>query len=147
MSRAIFIAGLPGSGKSFYVEKLSKELQAECFDDYKNNAINNSGLFPFSRNFINLIASLRNNRDCIISDVDFCDPNARAEAEMFIRELVEQVDVEWVYFENNPTQCKKNIMLRAQSDTRNVAEILACLEKYKSKYVIPEHANVIKVWR
>jgi hypothetical protein len=146
MPRVIFIAGLPGSGKSFYIEKLSKEMNAEIFDDYKFNSVNNSASFPFGRKFIELISNLRENKDCVISDIDFCDSDSRVEAEMCIRELVNGVNIEWYYFENNATQCKKNMMLRAKSDARNVDEILKYLEVYTAKYIIPEHANIIKVW-
>lgn len=147
MRHAIFIVGLPGSGKTHYANELSKELSAELFDDFKNNAVKNCQLFPFARKFVDLVIQLRNNSVCIICDIDFCDSDSREDAQTCLQELVSDLEVEWQYFENNPEQCKQNIVQRSQKENREVDKELDNLRRYAEKYQIPENTKILQVWR
>lgn len=146
MAKAIFVAGFPGSGKTFYVNELAKSIGAILFDDFKGRAINNCSSFPFARHFVDLINCLRSGKNCIISDIDFCYTEARQEAETFISELVPEASREWVFFEKNPDQCKINIEVRARNNSRDKESENEKLARYFPKYEIPEGATVIPVY-
>ena len=79
MTRVTFLVGLPGSGKTTVIRDFTKR-GVTCFDDYKSRANNDSRRFDDSRYFAELVASLANGRDCLISDIDFCRADARNEA-------------------------------------------------------------------
>lgn len=67
MPKLIVVVGLPGSGKSFYIDELQGGCQGVCADDYMANSHANSCRFTDSRHYANLICDLRNKKDCIIS--------------------------------------------------------------------------------
>jgi len=91
VTRAIFIAGLPGSGKSYYARQLASEINAVLFDDFKAYAIGDCSHFPFARSFIGLINELRAGKDSIICDIDFCETESRDEAQLCVEQLVPDV--------------------------------------------------------
>jgi len=82
--KIILIAGLPGSGKTTYIEKLRQEGWS-IFDDFKANAYNDSSVFWHSRNYEALISAIREGRKCLVADIDFCNTKSRNEAELILR--------------------------------------------------------------
>jgi G3E family GTPase len=107
MTKVILIAGLPGSGKSTCIDNNYPDDKYKRFDDYKNKAINLK--FNSSRHFEKLIENLKNSNDCVLSDIDFCDPKSRTEAQTFLEELVPEATIQWIFFENNPVACRNNL--------------------------------------
>jgi hypothetical protein len=57
MSKVAIVIGLPGSGKSDYLE-LARQRGEPVFDDFHANALNNSHAFENSRNRAPLKAAL-----------------------------------------------------------------------------------------
>lgn len=146
MTRAIFIVGLPGAGKSYYARQLAREIDATLFDDFKANAIGDCSHFPFAKSYVELINVLRSGKDSIISDIDFCKTESRNEARQCIEQLVQGVEVEWIFFENDPEECRENIIRRAKMEGRKQSGPIDALERYSKVYVISDDSHVIPVW-
>ena len=147
MTKATFVIGLPGSGKSHFIKVLAEQTKAQLFDDYKANAIGDCSLFPFSRKYIELINFLREGRDCIISDIDFCREIAQREAQLCLEALVSDIEILWICFENNPSQCKQNVYLRATYTPRDVNSEINNIHRYSQEYHTPRGANIVPVWK
>lgn len=111
MSEVLFVAGLPGCGKT----TLRSELEREgfiVFDDYKACAHDNSARFWKSRHYDRLLQLLREGKRCAVADIDFCHGDARAEAEKVLRQSLPSVRVEWRFFANDAEACEANIRHR-----------------------------------
>lgn len=129
MIKAILIAGLPCSGKTFLAKQLSEELDLILIDDPKNIDIYN-----YISNLID------NNQGFVISDPNFIFSNIRNKLNNFLKGF--NINIEWIYFENNPEQCLKNIPLR--NDGRKVEQFI---KSFSKQYIIPDNSIVRKVYR
>lgn len=67
----LILVGLPGCGKTTYVEELRREGWAD-FDDFKSGAVDNSSEFRKSSRLRPLVASLHAGLRCVVADIDFC---------------------------------------------------------------------------
>jgi predicted kinase len=122
-----FIVGLPGSGKSC----LGKEM------------INENTVFLDDISILGIDAVVKNkDKDLVISDVYLCLDNERTKAVNVINKLIPNCKINWIYFENNPGQCLKNVERRKKDgDVRKVEELIRLLSKdYKPQ------ENIRKVW-
>ena len=142
MGKVIFVAGLPGCGKTTYVEKLAAEVGAEKFDDFKANAYNDSPAFQSARRFNELITRLVRGESCIVADIDFCRSDARIEAEQEIKGRIPKAKVEWHCFENDPFKCRRNVL---QRNSNSVQQELSNINRYSPVYVITSSATLIRV--
>ncbi|MFZ2193788.1 MAG: AAA family ATPase [Candidatus Moraniibacteriota bacterium] len=147
MSKLIFIVGLPGSGKTKYVEEINSDNEFEVLDDFKGNAILNKSDFTFSSRYCDLINYLKSNKNCIVTDIDFCKIISREEAEIVINGWELGVEIEWVFFENNPEQCTNNVKERAIRSGKNEDDALLNIKKYTSEYNIPIGIKTLDVWK
>ncbi|MGH9382952.1 MAG: hypothetical protein ACRD2N_01470 [Vicinamibacterales bacterium] len=140
--RVIFVGGLPGSGKTPYLEQL-RDQGYEVFDDFQANARENSPHFERARRCEELIQTLRSGRICVVADMRLICPDYRQEAQRFLEKALGSIALEWRFFENDADQCKLNIAsgLRA-SESR-----LAKLKEYSRKYSVPSDAVRMPVWR
>jgi len=143
--KAIFLTGLPGSGKSCYIDSLQTD--AVIFDDYKAHAIDDNPSFDHGRRLKELLEVLRAGKSCIISDIDFCRTEAQREAESLLRAAVADVTIEWWCFENDPHRCEQNVLQRAKSYRRDVRAELTNIHQYSSVYAMPAGAKILQVWR
>jgi adenylate kinase family enzyme len=146
MGSIIFVTGLPGAGKTRYVQELAENLGAELFDDFKANAIDDNPSFNFGRYFSNLIDALRSGKTCIVSDIDFCRSESRAEAEVYIALMAPETSIEWRFFEKDLERCRRNIEQRAQIERRDIHKEHSNIEYYAQLYRIPPGGRLIKVW-
>jgi predicted kinase len=146
MSKLIFIVGLPGSGKSSYVKKINENNTFIVFDDFKDNAILNRREFTFSSSYCKLMDCLRAGKNCIITDIDFCKTSSREEAELIMTGWKLGIEIEWVFFENNPEQCVENINKRAIELIRNEDSAILKAAEYTKEYNIPRGAKILNVW-
>ncbi len=77
----------------------------------------------------------------VIADVNFCRTDVREAAELEIGRRFGSVDFEWIFFENDPEQCRSNAAGR--SDGRNV---VADIDALSRAYSIPDGAKTIPVF-
>jgi predicted kinase len=143
MPKLIVVIGLPGSGKSHYVHELRGSCQGVCAEDYMASSHNNSSRFTDSRHYADLIRDLRDGKDCVIADIEYCDTWRRVEVEEVVARDVPGVTIEWHCFENNPTQCNANVDSR---NRKNAEEEKKKVRHLSQKYQIPFCAKVIPVW-
>lgn len=127
-----FIVGLPGSGKTHLGNQLL-DLQG--------------GVFLDDISTLNQIKESMG-QDIIISDVFLCRKKERDKATRMINKIAKeagfQYDIEWVFFENNPEQCLKNVEYREkQGDKRRVTDFINAMSL---EYTIPTDVPQWKVW-
>jgi hypothetical protein len=123
--KIIAVIGLPGSGKSHYLDKFKNNPDYLIIDDPKN---------------ISEIP-LDISKNILIADCHLCRTTVRDSFKNIITKLLPNHSIEIVFFENNPTQCLKNVEYR--NDGRKVE---ATIIQYSKKYEIPEGSKVIPVF-
>jgi hypothetical protein len=137
----VLIAGLPGCGKTTLLHRMCQE-GWWVFDDWKAGAPDL--LFRNSPKLRDLIGALRDGRRCAVADIDFCDTNARNEAEGMLREEISGLDVRWEFFANDRSACEANARARNRSCLQRELNLIV---KYSHSYNIPEGAVVHPVWQ
>lgn len=141
MTTVLFVVGLPGCGKTLYLDELQGQ-GFRKFDDFKANAVNNSSKFVDSQHYPTLMTALRVGTDCAVADIDFCSVTARAEAEQVIVTTVPQVSVQWRFFAKDVDRCRDNIVRR---NRQSVHQDLKKLSEYAAKYAVPAGCDVLPV--
>ncbi len=132
--RVTFIAGLPGSGKTHLAQHMY----------WQGNPIETWLVYDITE-LSQLVGRhwVPNISHMIVTDPHFCRPTTRPLAEGVIWDWY-QIPVHWIFFENNPEQCKRNVMQRiAQGDDRKVMGMIDALTKI---YTIPKGADVRPVY-
>jgi hypothetical protein len=137
-AKIVFVVGLPGSGKSFYIKKHYKHLPClQRPDDFMKNAINNELEFTKSRHYKDLCRVLKGNGTFIISDIMLCTESFRSEALEAIDKIrpLKEIAIFWKCFENNPEQCKRNIEKCSKNGSkRNTGNRIRMIEKLHKEY-------------
>lgn len=126
--KILALVGLPGSGKSHYINKLESLDKYLIIDDPKN--ADDLPDIATAKNF-----------DIIIADCHLCIPRIR---EKFINKMNKTYpdhSIEFLFFENNPSQCLKNVNYR--NDGRKVETTII---QYSKEYEIPVNSNIIPVF-
>jgi hypothetical protein len=86
-------------------------------------------------------AAIKTGRDVVITDPHLCRVSARDAAVKFLSSF--DVDVEWVFFANDPVTCWHNVQQRA--DDRELSEM--GVVRFSQAYSIPDGATVLPVYR
>jgi dephospho-CoA kinase len=136
------VVGLPGAGKSTLVNAMRSSITGVCCEDFHANAFQNSPLVEDSRHYDALLQDIRAGSDCVIADIAFCDPKRRANLQQAIDRQISNSRIEWIYFENAPEKCRRNIARRARA---RLGDDLAALEKFARLYSIPDGVTPIPV--
>lgn len=137
MRKIILLCGLPGSGKSFFGEEIfsyyrHREESAIFFDDM--------GIEYSLQDLVEAVNVGYEN--IIIADVNLCRQEDRKHAIKRMSELAPDYMLEWIYFENDPIKCLKNVEYR--DDGRKVKE---AIREFSKRYVIPEGVEPKKIWQ
>jgi predicted kinase len=140
--RLTVVVGLPGAGKSTLVNAMRSSVSGLCCEDFHANALHDSPLVENSRHYNALLEDIRTGLDCVIADIAFCDPKRRANLQQVINRQIPNSRVEWIYFENAPDKCRRNIERRARERLR---DDLDALEKFQLLYRIPDGVTPIPV--
>jgi|ETNvirnome_2_300_1030623.scaffolds.fasta_scaffold09510_3 hypothetical protein len=136
--RITFIIALPGSGKTYLANELNRTEDNYIIDDPSN----------FKKDVLPYL----DGRDLIIVDPLLCIPKIRHKAwDLVMKGLyynkidIYNIKIQYIYFENDISQCKKNIENRKQDgDLRNVGITLELLAEL---YEIPNDVKPIKIWK
>ena len=126
------IVGLPGSGKTTLAQSM---LNSDTFlidDPSRNKHI-----------FQEAVESLKSN-------IIICDPlltftKVDSVISFLKRKFGNDVDFEWIYFDNDPDQAWENHEHRNLTEYRNLNK--RGFEEMSKKYIIPNGATVIPVYR
>jgi hypothetical protein len=124
--KAIILAGLPGSGKSYFVNQIKGIVhKIAVFDD------------PIKGDHKNIVEVMKSGQDIIISDPWMCDVRYRNLAESVFKDW--NYEITWVFFENDKEKCLRNLAHR--NDDR-------VIERFEAfNYTIPEGVNVKEIWQ
>ncbi len=153
MQKVLFIIGLPGSGKSTYLEERREEFgdALVCDDYYKSATVRprQSLQFEGSAYYEDVKNALADGRNIVIADILFCDEKRLQEAREGIMRLLSglhiEADIEYRFFENNPAACIANILRRNRPE--RVKKELAFIKEIEARYQIPESASTIPVYK
>ena len=132
------IAGLPGSGKSYLAEQLWLSYPEPRYESvWWIDDIEEQSQLPSPHTAQTL-------EHLIITDPHFCRASTRALVEQRMREDYD-TSVEWIFFENDPDQCRANVAhrQRIKKESRKVLGMIHILSKI---YTIPDGADVRAVW-
>ena len=143
MAKLVVVVGMPGSGKWHYIHEQQPRFPGVCAHDYMADSQDHSPRFTDSRYYAELVRALREGRDSLIADIEYCDTWRRVEVEEVIHRDVPGVEIEWRFFENAPAKCQANVQRRARP---SVAEEKRKIQELSRKYQFPPGAIVLPVW-
>jgi hypothetical protein len=129
------LVGLPGSGKSTWIQANATDGNCLIIDDYLTRAPA-PRRFADSLRFSELSEALKGGLTCYISDVRFCESGLRGEISAFVESSFSDVLLEWVYFANDPEECKKRVRKRNRENVLDWE--LELVDRLSAVYVIPE---------
>ncbi len=135
------IIGLPGCGKTTLLSEMESD-GCRTFDDFHANAFGDSPDVEMSQQYSALMDALMAGGDCAVSDIAFCVPARRS---AFLKAIVLRFPnqpMEWIYFENSPEKCRRNLLRRGSP---SVERELKALAEFAPTYVIPAGATVVPV--
>lgn len=141
------IAGLPGSGKSTWIEANAPSTQFFIADDFMAHSYGNISKFAYSRWYFPLVFALRAGRDAIIADIAFCDSGRRCEAERIMVDAVHNLKYQWVFFANDPDACRQNVLADEKIKGRKAESRLSEIKARSQRYQIPAEATVETVFK
>lgn len=143
MKKIIVITGLPGSGKSTYINKTYKDRQGYRIisEDYQANAINDSPVFERSKHYSDLLNTLRETDDIpVISDLRYCSKNEQKSLIKAVHRIYASIEIEWVCLTTKPDECKLNIEKRGRLSKEKEKNLV---DEYSPIYSIPEGAKEV----
>lgn len=140
----ILLGGLPGSGKSMYVESLRTKGYT-VFDDFQKQSIGDLGSFFWSRHYSDLVRNLREGRQCIVADVRLVTVGYRDDTLRTLKAEIPDLVTEFRLFELNRLQCVQNINNSPEPPAASLR--LETLREYLPQYSLPEGICPIPVWR
>lgn len=136
------VVALPGSGVAATLRELRDGHTGLTIVDFHRNAHGGSGAVNHSRHFRALVEALRAGHHCVITDSEFCDPVRRRLLEHTIRGVLPAGKIQWIYFENAPEKCERNIR---QRDDAGVEHDLRMLSEIAPRYLIPDNITTLSV--
>ena len=120
----ICVVGLPGSGKTWYAKNVLKW-------DY---------LVDDPTDFFDFPRDVPPEKTVVVCDPALCMSKTRAKSILGV--MYPEHEIEWIFFENDLEQCKKNVAYRNDGRKVNIT-----LEHLSKNYVIPEGVVPLPVWR
>lgn len=137
MVKLIVVIGLPGSGKTHYLQELkARKLISGYYDDYQKNAYGKVHEPHFSRHYGPLLSKLKKGQTTAISDIIYCNDKDLDALLLSILNVLPETEIELHYFENDPINANINIKKRGRADYAKLE--LAYVEEHSPTYVIPK---------
>jgi predicted kinase len=120
---------LPGSGKTTFIRESFQVEHPEVliFDDYQANAVASQPDPQWSRNRSAAVEALRAGRSVLITDVSYCRRLALDRVRSLMREEVPGVDIEIIYFANDPSSAEHNVRIRSREGLIRELELIVDL--------------------
>ena len=135
-ARLIIVVGLPGSGKTTYMQKLLKDGKITAFyDDFQARAIEHDKNPYLSRHYAPLVADLRRGKSVAVSDIRYCDRSELNRLLATAISAVPDIEIDVRYFENNPKKCAINVRKRGRDNL--VEHELGLITEYSENYRVP----------
>jgi predicted kinase len=142
--RLIVVSGLPGSGKSHYLDALLAAGEADYIcHDFHARAVGDSKLVRDSVHLSELLEALRTGKTCAVADVAFCREQRRDAFIEVVKGAIPDVLIELRCFRNDPTACLANAKRRNRDSLERERNLI---EKYSRAYEIPSSAAVLEVY-
>lgn len=143
-ARSLIIVGLPASGKSSHARSLlAGRVHYEDIHHwlyYRDQHIR-VGDDRFGR----FLDDLRTHRPWVIDSVEMCEREVR---ERFAQEFLTSAgDVNWLFFENEPDQCRRNAQILEHRGEGHRLHRLREIDRVTQVYDIPADAIVRRVYR
>jgi len=145
MATLTIVIGLPGSGKSYFLDRLvnngtlpEERTCADYFRGSKDNILE----VPRSPFFEPMISSLKRELDCAIADISFCEVRHLRALVATVLAEVPTVTIKRIYFRNDLDACRRNVWGSA-----NEAARLAEIERLSHVYVIPSGEEAREVFK
>jgi len=150
MAKLIVVAGLPGAGKSTYLDDKQKSGEFDVvYDDYFGTSIkkpNSPDELHLDKNplkntrYINIIEDLIANKNVAVCDIVFCIAKYRNIFIASIIAAVSEIDLEFVFFTNEGTASQKNVHTRAREG--RVEKEIELIDSISSQYSLVEVSEV-----
>jgi hypothetical protein len=141
--------GLPGSGKSWYLERYRRT--HSVFDDFMKHSIRDRCEFAFSRHYPTIANALKCSQPCVIADVRLCHQMFRGEVKDVLRELLGYISITWHCFDCRTAEsvdiCRDNVRYRAETTGRPPEHALKTIDELAPHYSIADSAIVYQVIR
>lgn len=138
-ARLIIIAGLPGAGKTTYLQQLKKLGEVDWFyDDFQDRSFGKSPDPRHSRYYGSLIKHLKHQKTIAVADIRYCVPSNVHQLLAVIRAKLPLQDaaIELRYFQNDPKACLANAQVRASLTTRDFSYETELINDYTRRYVV-----------
>jgi predicted kinase len=147
--KLIIVAGLPGAGKTTYLQRLKEQqVIGWHYDDFQDASHNKSPDPHLSRYYDNLIEHLRSGHMVAIADIRYCVPDEIQKLLEAVRQAIPGgiIPVEVHYFENDQAQCLVNAKKRAQqTKQRDFSYEEGLIKHYGSRYALWADKSVKQV--
>ena len=141
--RSLIIVGLPASGKTSHARSvLAGRSHYEDIHHwlYHRDQSIKEGNDLFGR----FLDDLQAGRPFVIDSVEMCERTVR---EHFVGKYLSHLrEIDWLYFENEPEQCRHNAYLPEHRGEGHRAHRLREIDRASRVYHIPEGANVRAVY-
>jgi hypothetical protein len=135
MSKLIIIIGLPGSGKTHYLNELKQRHEiAGFYDDYQYRAYGKYYDPRLSRHYGPLLSKLNGGRDMAISDIIYTRQKDLTAVVKSVLAVLPETHIELHYFENSPRKTAANARNRAREKT--LERELAFIKNYSPRYKV-----------
>lgn len=137
MAKAIFVLGLCGSGKTHLAEDIKQRNPAIFLKDEGFN-------IDFEENYQTLVKNLREGKDCIVIEIEFCcREDLRELIEQKLRRDLPEVKIVWKCFENDIEKANKNVLNRKnKADAEGHTEINSRVSKC---YTYPKNSEILPI--
>ena len=141
--RSLIIVGLPASGKTSFARSLLAG--RSHYEDihhwlYHREQYVKEGNDRFGR----FLDDLQAGRPFVIDSVEMCERTVR---EAFVREyLSQQREIDWLYFKNEPEQCRRNAQKLDHRGEAHRLHRLREIDRAAQIYDVPEEANMRSVY-
>lgn len=138
----ILLGGLPGSGKSFYLDALVARGWRE-FDDFQSKAVGDSADFRDARQFDDLVAALNAGDRCVVADIRVIHQPYRESALSALNGTVLPTALQFQVYENQPARCSRNAQ---RNPDRRLECRLSAIAHWTNHHSVPSGAVLLRVW-